>query len=437
MGSAFRRNKTRRGVKKRDRRYTIKWKDANGEWATELAYADKQASQQLLAARERAVARGEEHLIDNYAEHRGTPLAKHLDAFCATIEAGGATDKYVQKVRTRLLRAFQGMRATLPADLTADAADRLLVALKDEGLAVATLNHYVALLRQFSAWGCERERWPTDPLRKLKTIKGDHDIRRKRRALSIAELEKLVAVARTRALNAYVACHPKATEATRRLLRRRGESRALAYQLAALAGLRLEEVRQLVWADINFDVAPARITIVAENVKSKREDVAPVPDSLADELLAWRDATAAHLGRPPQPGERVLLMGSRFRESMRKDSEAASIPWCDARGRFADYHALRHCYASILAKNKVHPKIAQQLLRHTDIRLTMAAYTHATDGAVSEAVAALPDLSGDGGRVTKWVTTDKAGSGTERHDVAEGHAPQVAADRRIDEEYGT
>lgn len=45
------------------------------------------------------------------------------------------------------------------------------------------------------------------------------------------------------------------------------------------------------------------------------------------------------------------------------------------------------------AASGVHPKVAQSIMRHSDINLTMSLYTHTLRGQESEAVAKLPDLS--------------------------------------------
>jgi hypothetical protein len=46
-----------------------------------------------------------------------------------------------------------------------------------------------------------------------------------------------------------------------------------------------------------------------------------------------------------------------------------------------------------LAASGVHPKVAQSIMRHGDINLTMSLYTHTLRGQESEAVKSLPDLS--------------------------------------------
>ncbi|MHC4063693.1 MAG: tyrosine-type recombinase/integrase [Planctomycetota bacterium] len=50
----------------------------------------------------------------------------------------------------------------------------------------------------------------------------------------------------------------------------------------------------------------------------------------------------------------------------------------DDAGQVPDFHALRDTFASNLAAGDVHPKTAQELLRHSTIGLTMDTYTHAT-----------------------------------------------------------
>ena len=57
-----------------------------------------------------------------------------------------------------------------------------------------------------------------------------------------------------------------------------------------------------------------------------------------------------------------------------------------------DFHSLRHTFGSLLAANGVHPKIAQELMRHSNINLTMGIYTHAQTSQVEAAVNNLPDF---------------------------------------------
>jgi len=40
------------------------------------------------------------------------------------------------------------------------------------------------------------------------------------------------------------------------------------------------------------------------------------------------------------------------------------------------FHSLPHTTATLLARAKVHPSVAQKILRHADIETTLATYTH-------------------------------------------------------------
>ena len=52
-------------------------------------------------------------------------------------------------------------------------------------------------------------------------------------------------------------------------------------------------------------------------------------------------------------------------------------------------HSLRHTFATTLAAKNVNPGTAQRLLRHSDVRMTLAIYTHATGDMQDEAMEAI------------------------------------------------
>jgi integrase len=53
-------------------------------------------------------------------------------------------------------------------------------------------------------------------------------------------------------------------------------------------------------------------------------------------------------------------------------------------------YGLRKSFCSLLARQGVHPKVAQRLLGHSDIRLTMDIYTHIDDDQLRTAIDSLP-----------------------------------------------
>ena len=56
-------------------------------------------------------------------------------------------------------------------------------------------------------------------------------------------------------------------------------------------------------------------------------------------------------------------------------------------------HGLRKTFCSQLARYKVHPKVAQQLMGHADVNLTMRVYTEIDDDQMREAVNVLPTVN--------------------------------------------
>ncbi len=93
---------------------------------------------------------------------------------------------------------------------------------------------------------------------------------------------------------------------------------------------------------------------------------------------------------------------------LRVDLGPAGIEYVDDAGRFADFHSLRHTTGSLLAASGAHPKVAQLILRHSDINLTMLRYTHVLRGQESEAINNLPDLSAPPQGQQKATGTDDA-----------------------------
>ena len=77
---------------------------------------------------------------------------------------------------------------------------------------------------------------------------------------------------------------------------------------------------------------------------------------------------------------------------LRQDLKAAGIAYRDDNGEVVDIHSLRYCCATRLAEAGVHPSLAQEIMRHSTISLTMDRYTKKAQEAVTLALTALPAL---------------------------------------------
>jgi len=142
------------------------------------------------------------------------------------------------------------------------------------------------------------------------------------------------------------------------------------------------------------------------------------PKRGGDDVLPLRADTAVelqtHLANK-LPDAQAFTVPARTAEMLRDDLAAARKAWIkevkpreqrreriksdflrftDHAGRVFDFHALRGQFASSLAAGGVHPKVAQELLRHSTIGLTMDIYTHVPRGSLSAALDVLPDLTG-------------------------------------------
>jgi len=93
-----------------------------------------------------------------------------------------------------------------------------------------------------------------------------------------------------------------------------------------------------------------------------------------------KDTTTAmrEFFRGKTPSVKVFNLPSKYNmaDMLRADCKAAGINYEDDGQPKIDFHSLRHTTGSLLAASGVHPKIAQSIMRHSDINLTMSRYTH-------------------------------------------------------------
>ena len=96
------------------------------------------------------------------------------------------------------------------------------------------------------------------------------------------------------------------------------------------------------------------------------------------------------------PKDRVFKDGVPRCVTLKKDLKAAGIQYIDESGRYADFHALRYTFNTWLQTNGVPPRMAQELMRHSDRRLTDQVYLDTTLLPLQETMRSI-----DGN--TKWT----------------------------------
>jgi integrase len=182
----------------------------------------------------------------------------------------------------------------------------------------------------------------------------------------------------------------KISDRQRRRLERLGQERALVYKFMMLTGLRRGEVASSTVGALCLDEASPYVHVEGKHAKSGRAATLPLRGDLAHDLRKHL-ARLADGGRP-SPDTPLFNAGRNFLRTFNLDLAAAGIAKCDAQGRTVDVHCLRHTFATLLARNGVSPSVAQKLMRHSDIRLTMNTYTHLELADTAGAVASLPSF---------------------------------------------
>ena len=303
-------------------------------------------------------------------ERRG--MGDHVAAFRRALDAKGNSARHVTKTISRL-SAVAGGCGWRHAD--AIALDPVMAYLADRragkaGLSLGTCNGYLRAVRAFSKWLLRTGRIRRDPLAGLRLFNTAPDRRTVRRALSDDELRTLF----------------EATEKSAAVRQGMpGPARALLYRLAVATGFRANELRHVRPADFDLDGDPPTVAVAASYSKRRRVDVQTLPAWIVPRLRPWLDA------RPSDDAEPLLRVPRDTGRMIKADLEAASIPLADGQGRVADFHALRVTAGTRLALAGVPMKIAQDLLRHSDPKLTFGIYAHTDLAQRAAALEAVPD----------------------------------------------
>jgi len=318
------------------------------------------------------------------------PLAEHLEDWRRYLESKGSTARYVEQTVNRVRRLLDGCGAVFWTDVDAAKVSAYLANMRTNGASIQTSNFYLSATKSFCRWMVQSGRATASPVAHLSALNVRTDRRHDRRALSVDELRWLLDTTRNGPTRYGMD----------------GAERALLYQLAVETGLRAGELRSLTRSSFALGDTPT-VTVAAAYSKRRREDILPLRPATAARLRVHLSAKLdnAPAFNMPAP-ENVVLM---FRADL-ADARAAWIAdaephdrvereksdflaYEDGAGRFADFHALRHTCGSLLAASGVHPKVAQAIMRHSTIDLTMSRYTHVFAGQEASAVAALPDLT--------------------------------------------
>lgn len=353
---------------------------ADGRKIERPGCSNRRETEAMAAAAEAEAAKIRSGFVDARAlavlSHGKAPLSRHLSDWQADMLSRGDTGKHAKLYADRARRLLAlacgakypdiapGRRATQNARQRADAAlakildaARLsgitlsrvqggLATLRTVGLSLGSLNHHRAAARSFVLWLRKDGRLADDPLIGLASYNAKADPRHDRRALSLDELQRLIAVA---------ASGPTYKRMT-------GRARSLCYRLATTTGLRYSEIQSITTTGLTFGDSPT-VQVAAAYCKNGEPATLPLPGDLAHDLADF--VASIPEGAPvfdlPEGGGAAMV---RF------DLERADIPYKDASGRPFDFHALRGMCATMLDAAGVSPRTVQRLMRHSKLEMT-------------------------------------------------------------------
>ncbi len=286
-------------------------------------------------------------------------LGKHLSRYLVAREAEWTSEKHAQASRDRLKKLIRecGWRQLKDIDAFSFTEWR---SCQIQTLSPKTLNEYLSALNQFMQWLVDNAFMEENALAKVKRIPVRGRVTFTRRALTMEEIARLLNAVKT------------------------APARNAVYLAAIYTGLRRAELESLEWGDVRMNTQTPFLAVRASTTKNGKNAVIPLHAELIDALTRIKPANA-------EPNARVFAVPTI--KEYRADLKRAEIAYEDARRARADFHALRVTFGTLMMLSGVNPRTAQELMRHSDIKLTTQIYTDANLLPTSAAIHSLPSVN--------------------------------------------
>jgi integrase len=250
-------------------------------------------------------------------------------------------------------------------DLSRDDVRRLYRIKRDEGLSNRSLQYIHTSLHRALKDAKNDYKINENPTDGVKSHKTPEGVAKESKALTRSQVAKLLSAAS-------------------------GSRSEALFVVAIHAGLRRGEVLGLRWADVDLEGSTLSVkrsldvdgTLKTPKNPASRRTLKLTPRALEalkahrlrqneERLKAgslWEDNVLVFpntLGKP-------MNAGNFYRREFQPLLEQAGLA-----GEGFTFHSLRHTFATTLATRNVNPASAQRMLGHSDVRMTLAVYTHA------------------------------------------------------------
>lgn len=301
----------------------------------------------------------------------------------------GTKPKNARKQAVRLRTFFAEQGWSTHADLTRENIVGALRGLSERGRATATVLTLQCQIDAFCAFLVACGKLPYNPCETIPAPRRPRGATRRRgvRAFTEQEIERIVAAA----------------EADEKAVRPdHAARRSVLYRVAALTGARYGQlVKALAWGDVDLD----RGTITFDRATSKNGHGATLPlhPQAAEVLRAWRDecevADATDFVFPTVIQSRIID----------RDIRAAGVAKRDGSGRPAAFHSFRKSFATALVANGVPVNVAQRLMQHRTVQMTLEIYAEVQESGLIDGLSTLQVFSSGVLRERVKKSSPKAG----------------------------
>lgn len=330
-------------------------------------------------------------IIDAKQHEAGRPLAEHLADFETSLSSRRLDAKNIAGVVGRVRRVIDWCGFSTLPDIDPTRVEAYIKDRLDHGAAVQTCNHHLSAVKQFCNWLVKVGRAMRNPVEILEPGNAEADRRRERRDMADEEVQRLLRAAANSA----------------KIIRgMTGSDRFVIYYVAFGAGLRASEIASLQPASFDLPIDPPTVTVEARYSKRRQEDIIPLSSDLAEVLRGYlagipscdrvwprlhSDHTAKMLKADLAEARAAWIKeaeGNQEEQAARERSDF--LRYQDAAGRFADFHAARHTFATAVY-SRLPSKIGREIVRHSSEALADR-YTHLRVHDMAAAAASIPPL---------------------------------------------
>jgi integrase/recombinase XerD len=312
-------------------------------------------------------------------ERRGGLVVEFLEALAAE---RGASANTIEAYRRDLMEYETYLKKRGTSALKAGGAEvrGYLAARSGAGLKAASLARRLSAVRQFHKHLYAEGRRRDDP---TLAVEGPRRARPLPKMVTVAEVEKLIAIAR------------EGLDAPERPLRERlaAARTACVIELIYASGLRVSEALNL-----PKSAARAKEPLLTVTGKGGKERLAPLSEPARAAMAEYRallkeGAPGAASGPWLFPADSAS--GHMTRQAFARDLKTVAAA-AGIRAQRVSPHVLRHAFASHLLQNGADLRVVQDLLGHADISTTQI-YTHVLDERAKAMVRDLHPLNDEDG----------------------------------------